>query len=656
MIEPSGIEVAGARSSGRLLVVDDLEDNRDMIRRWLTRKGYQVETAADGKSALEAVAGGAFDLVLLDIMMPGISGLETLECLRADWGRPALPVIMVSARGESEDVVRALEIGANDYITKPIDFPIAIARIETHLALKHADQALRESQERFALAMEGATVTVTPDGRIDSYSAAAKAIFGYDATDVIGGGLDRLLILDDGTDSSPAAVLRLLEGLEDRDLRIETQGRSATGDRIPLEISALRFWSDRRWLTLVCLRDITSKKSAERTIGRVQEYLTSAIASMTEGFVIWSQEDRILLCNDRFRAIEEPAGLQIRVGLSFTELVEAQARSGHWAAAAVDSAAWSRDRHDRHRGPGEEYLDLLSDGRTVRVSESALGNGQTIGLVTDITKEVNHAKSLRLARDQAEAASRAKSEFLATMSHELRTPLNAIIGFSELMHLESLGPIGCDDYKSYAEDINESGRYLLSIINDVLDISRFEANPDLNETRVDLRSILDACRSGFALEAEKAGITLNFGPAGAPLVVRADARLIKQAISNVLSNALKFSERGGEVLVCAGLTEEGGVFVRVTDTGVGIAADELSRVMEPFYQIDGSLARANEGTGLGLSLAKRFVEFHQGAIELESEPGAGTGVTLYLPKTRHLALGREWPPIARAADSKPARG
>ena len=172
---------------GRLLVVDDIEENRNLLQRRLERRGYEVAVADSGQSALDAISAGGFDLILLDIMMPGISGLETLERLRLTNDRGSLPVIMVSAKSESEDVVQALELGANDYVTKPIDFLVAFARIETHLTLKRTDDALRNSEERFALAMEGATEGLWDwDLATDEifYSTRWKTLLGHDDTNL----------------------------------------------------------------------------------------------------------------------------------------------------------------------------------------------------------------------------------------------------------------------------------------------------------------------------------------------------------------------------------------------------------------------------------------------------------------------------------------
>lgn len=213
-------------ASGHILVVDDVEENRDLLRRRLTRRGYEVTVADGGPSALDAIAEGVFDLVLLDIMMPGMSGLETLERLRCISDRGSLPVIMVSAKSESEDMVQALELGASDYIAKPIDFPVAFARIETHITLKRADDAVRNSEERFALAMEGATEGLWDWNLVTGeifYSTRWKTLLGHDDTDLpnqLSEWFDR--IHDKDVDRVRTDINKHLDGIS---LRIDTTYR-----------------------------------------------------------------------------------------------------------------------------------------------------------------------------------------------------------------------------------------------------------------------------------------------------------------------------------------------------------------------------------------------------------------------------------------------
>jgi signal transduction histidine kinase len=241
------------------------------------------------------------------------------------------------------------------------------------------------------------------------------------------------------------------------------------------------------------------------------------------------------------------------------------------------------------------------------------------------------------ALDRSEAASRAKSEFLANISHELRTPLNAIIGFAELIRAELHGPLGSARYVDYVSDIHESGSHLLGIINDILDLSKAEAGRmDLDEDAIDPVELIAAVCRLVRHRTEAAGLEIE--PRIAPRLPRfkADERKLKQILLNLLSNAVKFTPPGGRVTVEAEVTSAGELRLAVLDTGIGIAAADLERVLEPFAQVDGSLARKYQGTGLGLPLTKAMVERHGGRFELESRPGEGTCAALFLPRSRTI--------------------
>ena len=222
------------------------------------------------------------------------------------------------------------------------------------------------------------------------------------------------------------------------------------------------------------------------------------------------------------------------------------------------------------------------------------------------------------------------------MSHELRTPLNAIMGFSEVMSLEVLGPIGQPRYREYAEDILTSSRHLLRLINDILDIAKIEAGKlDVDETAIDVGELLADAHRFVEKTGERAGLTVVVTTPDVPKV-RADERRLKQILLNLLSNAIKFTPSGGTVGLAAEETDDGGIAFSVTDTGIGIAPDEIERAMAPFSQVETGLARRYDGTGLGLPLSKALAELHGGSLTLESQPGVGTTVTVRLPPERVL--------------------
>jgi signal transduction histidine kinase len=246
---------------------------------------------------------------------------------------------------------------------------------------------------------------------------------------------------------------------------------------------------------------------------------------------------------------------------------------------------------------------------------------------------------LVLARDHAESANRAKSEFLAIMSHELRTPLNAIIGFAEMMQRGSFGPLGHKRYDEYVGDIHTSGRHLLEMVNDILDLTKAEAGKlDLVEESIDVAEIADAaCRMVAPQARARSIIVSNRIPRSLPKL-RADERRMTQIILNFVSNAVKFSNDGGRVELDAFIEEDGSFAVTVRDNGIGIAEADIPRVMQIFQQADHGHARRYGGTGLGLPLAKKLIELHDGNLVLESIQSLGTRIMARFPASRIVAV------------------
>jgi signal transduction histidine kinase len=244
------------------------------------------------------------------------------------------------------------------------------------------------------------------------------------------------------------------------------------------------------------------------------------------------------------------------------------------------------------------------------------------------------------ARLVAEHASRSKSEFLAHMSHELRTPMNAVIGFTEMMTKEIFGPVGSPKYREYLGDIAVSGQHLLHVVNNILDLAKVEAGKwQMEEEEIDLRELCESTIQMVRERARSAAVSVVTDPASPATRIRADRRLMRQIVVNLLTNGIKFTERGGTVSLGWHALADGGIELTVADTGVGMTEEDCRRVLQPFGRGSAELARARHDTGLGLSLCKQFTEMHGGRLGLSSRPGQGTTVSVTLPAARVVSLG-----------------
>ncbi len=324
------------------------------------------------------------------------------------------------------------------------------------------------------------------------------------------------------------------------------------------------------------------------------------------------------------------ADRQSMIGASLTTIAPVFYHNG-----IVDICA---ETHETRRPTTTQVTYSLTgaDQRWLRVRTTPFRDGIALS-VRDSTDEHDAQTAMQVAKENAESANRAKSDFLANMSHELRTPLNAVIGFADIIVQQLFGPVGSDRYREYATLIKMSGTHLLEIISDILDLAKVEADRVvLDETEIEMPGLLRICSTLIAGRAEQAGVKVTIAiPSDAPKL-KADELRIKQIILNLLSNAVKFSTMGTEVRLAVKRMESGELAITVSDQGCGMTASEIAVALQPFGQVNSSVTKSKEGTGLGLPLARRMTEIHGGRLEIHSVPGEGTVVTVLLPASRVL--------------------
>ncbi len=489
-------------------------------------------------------------------------------------------------------------------------------------------------------------ITIDETGSILSFNPAAERIFGYVAEEVVGRNVNMLMPEPFHGHHDSYLKNYLKSGLR----RIigsgrEVQGLRRDGTTFPLDL-AVSEMRDGDMLTFIgVVRDITQRKRVEGALIRGESRfrsqasrLQSIIDNMAQGIAVFDGDDTLVALNQaalRMLGLPEaeikPGAIDI--SLFVTLLAATDCPQGQDAVRITsDLAECIRERPEvvfEHSG--------ADSGLVMEVRSSSMPGGGLILSFTDVTGRKHTEQTLRQAKEEAERGNRSKNTFLANISHELRTPLNAIIGFSEMMKHEIFGPLEPANYRSYVDDIHDSGMHLLELINDILDMSKAEAGmTDLQESPVDVMDILRASTRMMARRAQNAGITIieNLPPRLPQLL--ADERRIRQIILNLLSNAVKFSDDGGKVVISAEVTDMGEYVISVMDNGIGMTQEDLIRVMEPFVQADTRLSRKYEGSGLGLPLTKVLVEAHDGTLTMTSELGRGTIATVTFSAARVL--------------------
>jgi signal transduction histidine kinase len=388
------------------------------------------------------------------------------------------------------------------------------------------------------------------------------------------------------------------------------------------------------WLMLASLsrqqRAVRELSAREQQLAEQSALLQSTLENMGEGLSVFDRDGRLIAWNGRFAKL-----LSLPIELKSATLYEVllqQAERGDFG--PVDPVPEARERAlSFYRDVPTVKERTTTEGRVLQIRRRAMPDGAVVSLYSDITERKASEETMAQALSQAELANRAKSDFLANMSHELRTPLNAIIGFAEAVSSELLGPVVDKKQLEYIKDIHSSGLLLLSIINDVLDMSKIEAGKlELACESVPVQPLVGEAIRMVSERARSRQLALVAAMPKEEISVWGDERAIKQILLNLLSNAVKFSHEGGRVDIRASLDDAGDLVLEVEDYGIGMAANEIDRALEPFGQAKPAVTKTHGGTGLGLPIAKGLTHAHGGRLVVESIPRRGTLVRILLPQ------------------------
>lgn len=410
---------------------------------------------------------------------------------------------------------------------------------------------------------------------------------------------------------------------------------------VELALSQLRTLENRQLRVVGTITDIEERRRAENALSEAEKKYRTIWENAAGGIYQMTPEGRYLSANPAMARILgfEDADQMIRTVRNAHKLYVSQREHQKFMRALeyADTTQHAEAKLQRNDG---EIIWVSENARAIRDDE---GNLLYIeGSMEDITQRKNADLEMREAKIQSDLANRAKSEFLANMSHELRTPLNSIIGFSEMIKDEVFGPVGQQAYWEYSRDIYDSGKKLLNIINDILDVSRIEAGQrQLNEARVNPNKVVSEAIDLLKGRADEEGVSIINELDDANPHIVGEELAIKQIMINLLSNAVKFTPKRGRVSIDMEWEDDGAIRINITDTGAGLDESEISKALSPFGQIDTGLDRNHSGTGLGLTLVDSLIKLHGGQFDIFSQKGVGTTASIVIPAARVVQKNRQ---------------
>ncbi|MEI6519447.1 MAG: ATP-binding protein [bacterium] len=563
----------------KILIVDDSPTQLMLLQNTLIEAGYDVITATNGQEGFQKAKDNKIALIISDVVMPVMTGYELCTAIRDDVKLSEIPFILLTTLSDPEDTLPALQSGADAFVTKPFNADFLNARIKDLLAVSTLPTKKSYQRESFQMVFEGETHVFQADP-----SRMVELLFSTYANAV-----QKNIDLQKTNKALVEAKREISRHL--RELAISEAQLRQTAERLNILFNSS---NDAIFVHAI------NENGLPGIFTEVNDVACQQLGYNREELLNMSPEK-----------IDDPLSLEYQ-----KEKIAELVKTGNVIF---------------------EMGHLTKDGQSIPMEINARcfeleGKLMVLSVARDITERKRAEILLQNAKETAEAASKAKSDFLSSMSHELRTPMNAIIGFSELLKDQYYGDIN-EKQSEFVQYVLDSANHLLSLINDILDLAKVESGKmELELSQIKVADLIVNSQIMIKEKAYKHGISLDLSiPAELEsMEILADERKLKQILYNLLSNAAKFTPDGGKITI-AMQSRMNQLIISVADNGIGIALDDQEKIFEDFYQTRGSKSDKTPGTGLGLPISKRFVEMHGGTIWVESEIGNGSTFFFTIP-------------------------
>ncbi|MBI5920316.1 MAG: response regulator [Betaproteobacteria bacterium] len=612
-----------------VLVISHNQDVFDTIKSYLQRADFwhgqdnpPLTWAGNAAHGIAKARAAKFDVAILDMSSPQLINVAEVHAIRR--AEPDTAIIVLAFQEDEALAIAALKAGAQDYLIRRAFSQEALARAVSNAAIRwKLERKIALNEQRFqdfsSAAADWWFWEMDADLRFCFFSGNAASNIGLPIESMLGkrrqelaarpsdqGSETWLRHFDDLAQHRPFSQFEYQIALPNNELR----WLSISG--VPIFDANGSFRGFRGTGT-----NITQRKLAQEQLNKEERILRTAIDALDEAFVLYDAEDRLVFCNDKYKALYATSADQIVPGASFEHIIRSGAEAGQYPGAIGRIDEWVAERLAAHRAGNLTLTHHLDNGRWVRILERKTSDGYNVGFRVDITE-------LMEAKQSAEVANQAKSDFLATMSHEIRTPLNGILGMAQLLLMPDASNAERQDY---AETILNSGQTLLTLLNDILDLSKVEAGKfDLEPAEFDPALLIRETAALFAKTAYQNGLIIDTAWNSAAQRYKTDPTRLRQMLTNLVSNAIKFTDQGQVLIEGSELSRDGAQAVlkfTVADTGPGMSPETLAKLFQPFSQADASINRRYGGTGLGLSIVRGLAHLMGGEVGAESQLGQG---------------------------------